>query len=90
MEAADWRTRQQPEIHRFVEQTGIAVLSGFVELTRRYADGEMTHPAMAEILDVSRAVAFDILEETFPILDIVPEAEHARPGDRSDEDIETR
>lgn len=78
-----------PEIDRFVEQNGVAVLSKFVELAHRYANGEMTHRAMAEILDVSRAAAFDMLEEALPILDIVPEAEHSRPGDRSDEKVET-
>lgn len=77
-----------PEVDRFVDQYGIATLAEFVDLAHRYAEGEMTHRAIAEILDVSRAAAVDMLGEVLEILDIAPEPTHSNPGDRSDEAVE--
>lgn len=77
-----------PEIDRFIDQYGIATLAEFIPLAQQYAAGEMTHRAMAEILDISRAAAFEMLREVLDILAIVPDSEHAEPGDYSDEDVE--
>lgn len=77
-----------PEVDRFVDQYGIATLVEFIDLAHRYAEGKMTHRAIAEVLDVSRAAAFDMLDEVLTILDIVPESTHSKPGDHSDEDVE--
>lgn len=77
------------EVDRFLDQYGIATLAEFIELAHAYAEGEMTHRAIADILDISRAAAFDMLEEVLDILDIVPPAKHSQPGDRSDDEVET-
>lgn len=77
------------EVDRFIEQYGVATLGEFVPLAQKYAAGEMTYRAIAEILNISRAAAFDMLREILAILDIVPDSTHSQPGDHSDEAIET-
>jgi len=79
--------RDNPEIDRFIDQYGIVTLAEFIPLAQQYAAGEMTHRAIAEILDISRAAAFDMLREVLDILAIVPNSEHADPGDYTDEDV---
>lgn len=79
--------RDNPEIDRFIDQYGIVTLAEFIPLAQQYAAGEMTHHAIAEILDISRAAAFDMLREVLDILAIVPNSEHADPGDYTDEDV---
>lgn len=76
-----------PEIDRFIDQYGIVALAEFIPLTQQYAAGEMTYRAIAEILDISRAAAFEMLREVLDILAIVPDSEHAEPGDYSHKDI---
>lgn len=78
-----------PEVDRFLDQYGIATLAEFIELAHAYAEGEMTHRAIADILDISRAAAFDMLDEVLDILNIVPASRHSQPGDRSDDEVET-
>jgi len=78
-----------PEVDRFIDQYGLATLADFIPLAQQYADGEMTHRAISEILDISRASAFEMLRETLEILDIVPESTHSQPGEVSDEEVET-
>ncbi|WP_436903615.1 DUF7437 domain-containing protein [Halovenus halobia] len=76
-----------PEIDRFIDQYGIVTLAEFIPLSQQYAAGEMTHRAIAEILDISRAAAFEMLREVLDVLAIVPDADHAEPGDDSDEEV---
>jgi len=78
-----------PEVDRFIDQYGLATLADFIPLAQQYADGEMTHRAISEILDISRASAFEMLRETLEILDIVPESTHSQPGEVSDGEVET-
>lgn len=77
------------EVDRFIDQYGVSTLGEFVPLAQKYAAGEMTHRAIAELLDISRAAAFEMLRETLEILDIVPDSTHSQPGDLSDEAVET-
>lgn len=77
------------EVDRFIDQYGISTLADFIPLAQQYADGEMTHRAISEILDISRASAFEMLRETLAILDIMPKLTHSQPGDLSDEEVET-
>jgi predicted transcriptional regulator len=82
------RRETNPEVDRFIDQYGIVTLADFIPLAQQYAAGEMTHRAIAEILDISRAAAFDMLREALDILAIVPDADHTEPGDYSDDDVE--
>lgn len=75
------------EVDRFIDQYGIVTLAEFIPLAQQYAAGEMTHRAIAEILEISRAAAFEMLREVLDILAIVPDADHAEPGDYSDEEV---
>lgn len=77
-----------PEVDRFIDQYGVVTLAEFIPLAQQYADGEMTYRAIAEILDISRAAAFEMLRETLAILDIVPDSTHIQPGDYDDEDVD--
>lgn len=63
-------------------------LAEFIPLTRQYAAGEMTNRAIAAILDISRAAAFEMLREVLDILEIVPDTTHAEPGDYGDDAVE--
>jgi predicted transcriptional regulator len=67
------------EIERFVDQYGIGTLIELLPLVREYADGEITHRMIANILDISRAAAFQMTEELLPLLDAVPESTVHRP-----------
>jgi hypothetical protein len=82
------RREDNPEVDRFIDQYGIVTLAEFIPLTRQYAAGEMTHRAIAAILDISRPAAFEMLREVLDILEIVPDANHAEPGDYSDDAVE--
>lgn len=77
-----------PEVDRFLDQYGVVTLAEFVPLARQYADGEMTHRAIAEILDISRAAAFEMLGEVTTILEIEPDSTHVRPGEYDDEEVD--
>jgi len=59
-----------------------------IPLAQQYAAGEMTHRAIAEILDISRESAFEMLRETVGILDIVPASTQIQPGDLSDAEVD--
>lgn len=78
---------ENPEVDRFVDQYGVATLAEFIPLARTYAEGKLTHRAIAERLDISRASAFEMLGEVLAILDITPESKHSSPGDLSDDDV---
>jgi hypothetical protein len=82
------RREDNPEVDRFIDQYGIVTLAEFIPLAQQYASGEMTHRAIVEILDVSRAAAFEMLREVLDILEIVPDSDHTEPGDYSEEDVE--
>jgi predicted transcriptional regulator len=82
------RREANPEVDRFIDQYGIVTLAEFIPLAQQYATGEMTHRAIAELLDISRAAAFEMLQEILDILEIVPDADHTEPGDYSDDDVE--
>jgi hypothetical protein len=81
------RRRDNPEVDRFIDQYGLETLVEFIPLAQQYAAGEMTHGVIAERLDISRAAAFDMLREVLDILEIVPDTDHANPGDYSDEAV---
>lgn len=76
------------EVDRFIDQYGISTLAAFIPLAQQYAAGEMTHRAIAEILDISRASSFVMLRETVAILDIVPDSTQTQPGDLSDAEVD--
>lgn len=78
-----------PEVDRFIDQYGLSTLAEFIPLAQQYADGEMTHRAISEILGISHASAFEMLRETLEVLDIAPASTHSQPGDYSDEEVET-
>jgi predicted transcriptional regulator len=82
------RREDNPEVDRFIDQYGIVTLAEFIPLAQQYAAGEMTHRAIAEILDVSRAAAFEMLREVLDILEIVPDSDHTEPGDYSEKEVE--
>jgi predicted transcriptional regulator len=82
------RRRVNPEVDRFIDQYGIVMLAEFIPLAQQYATGEMTHRAIAEILGISRAAAFEMLQEVLDILEIAPDSDHAEPGDYSDDDVQ--
>jgi predicted transcriptional regulator len=77
-----------PEIHSFVEQYGLATLAAFVDLAHDHANGDVTTRMIAEILDISRGSAYDMLEHVGRILGIggEPTTEHAADLDESDRD----
>lgn len=77
-----------PEVDRFLDQYGVVTLAEFDPLAHQYADGEMTHRAIAEILDISRAAAFEMLGEVTTILDIEPDSTHVHPGEYDDEEVD--
>jgi predicted transcriptional regulator len=78
-----------PEVDRFIDQYGLSALADFIPLAQQYAGGEMTHRAISEILDISRASAFEMLREVLDILETVPDSTHVQPGGFSDEEVET-
>jgi len=77
-----------PEIEGFLEQYGLGTLAAFIDLAYEHADGEVTTRMIADILDISRGSAFDMLEHVGRILDIEPDSTHLHPGEYDDEEVD--
>ncbi|ERJ05388.1 TrmB family transcription regulator protein [Halorhabdus tiamatea SARL4B] len=75
-----------PEIEGFLEQYGLGTLAAFIDLAYEHAAGEVTTRMIADILDVSRGSAYDMLEHVGRILDIGDEPTTDHATDLSDDE----
>lgn len=70
-----------PEIQGFLEQYGLATLAAFIDLAHQHATGDVTTRMIADLLDISRGSAYDMLEHVGRILDIGGESSTAHAAD---------
>jgi predicted transcriptional regulator len=77
-----------PEIQGFVEQYGLATLAAFIDLANEHADGGVTTRMIADILDIPRGRAYDMLDDVGRILELgdCPVTEHAADVDEGERD----
>lgn len=77
-----------PEIGAFVNHYGLATLAAFIDLTYEHAAGEVTTRMIADLLDISRGRAYDMLAHVGRILDIgdAPATHHAEDLSASERD----
>ena len=77
-----------PEIQGFLEQYGLATLAAFIDFAHQHAAGDVTTRMIADLLDISRGSAYDMLEHVGRILDIggEPSTAHAADLDENERD----
>lgn len=77
-----------PEIQGFVEQYGLATLAAFIDLAHEHAEGDVTTRMIADILDIPRGRAYDMLTHVGQILELGdgPVTEHAADLDEDERD----
>lgn len=80
---------QIPTIQTVLEQYGIATLVTFIDYAHDHAAGHITTRMIADQLNLSRGIAFDLLEHVSRILDLGDEPETVHPEDISDSERET-
>jgi len=80
---------QIPAIQTVLDRYGIATLVTFIEYAHDHAAGQITTRMIANQLNLSRGIAFDLLEHVSRILDLGDEPETVHPEDISDSERET-